>query len=245
MPERVGFKKGGNFLNEKSSSTLNSVIAWSTFASITIALYAVFVYVPTERVMGIVQRIFYFHVPSAWVAFLAFLVVFVGSVLYLWKKDRKWDILAHSSAEIGVVFTSLVLITGPIWAKPVWGAWWVWDVRLTTTLVLWLIYVAYLMLRSTAGGGARTARFAAVFGIIGFIDVPIVFMSIRWWRSLHPIVFTAEGSGLHPSMLATLLISLGAFTLLYVYLLRQRMALEWMKAMVEEIKEEMMLRRIV
>lgn len=231
-------------MNEKSSSTLNSVIAWSTFASITIALYAIFVYVPTERVMGIVQRIFYFHVPLAWVAFLAFLVVFVGSVLYLWKKDRKWDILAHSSAEIGVVFTSLVLITGPIWAKPVWGAWWVWDVRLTTTLVLWLIYVAYLMLRSTAGGGARTARFAAVFGIIGFIDVPIVFMSIRWWRSLHPIVVAAEGSGLHPSMLATLLISLGAFTLLYVYLLRQRVALEWMKAMVEEIKEEMALRKI-
>jgi heme exporter protein C len=240
----VGFKKGGNFLNEKASSIVNSVIGWSTFVAITIALYAVFVYVPTEKMMGIVQRIFYFHVPSAWVAFLAFLVVFVGSVAYLWKKDRKWDILALSSAEIGVVFTSLVLITGPIWAKPVWGAWWVWDVRLTTTLVLWLIYVAYLMLRSTAGGGDRTARFAAVFGIIGFIDVPIVFMSIRWWRSLHPIVVATEGGGLHPSMLATLLISLGAFTLLYVYLLRQRVALEWMKAEVEEIKEEMALRRI-
>lgn len=231
-------------MNEKSSSTVNSVLGWSTFAAITVALYAVFVYVPTEKVMGIVQRIFYFHVPSAWVAFLAFLVVFVGSVLYLWKKDRKWDILAHSSAEIGVVFTSLVLITGPIWAKPVWGAWWVWDVRLTTTLVLWLIYVAYLMLRSTAGGGAKTARFAAVFGVIGFVDVPIVFMSIRWWRSLHPIVIAQEGSGLHPAMRATLFISLAAFTLLYVYVLRERIALEWMEAEVEEIKAEMALRRI-
>ncbi len=232
-------------MKERLSLAINSIIAWSTFVAIIVALYGVFIFVPTERTMGIIQRIFYFHVPLAWVAFVAFLMVFIASILYLWKKDRRWDILAHSSAEIGVVFCSLVLITGPIWAKPVWGAWWIWDVRLTTTLVLWLIYIAYLMLRTMAGGGTRTARFAAVFGIIGFIDVPIVFMSIRWWRSLHPIVIASEGSGLHPSMLATLLISLGAFTLLFVYLLRQRLSIEWVEVNLEEIREEMSMRKIV
>ena len=121
---------------------------WLAGAAIAAALIAVYFYVPTERTEGIVQRIMYIHIPSAWISFFAFFVVFACSILYLWKKDREWDIYAHASAEIGVLFCSLVLITGPIWAKPIWGAWWVWDARLTSTLVLWLIYVAYLMLRA-------------------------------------------------------------------------------------------------
>jgi heme exporter protein C len=199
-----------------------------TSLAIAAALYAVFLYAPTERTMGDVQRIFYFHVASAWVAFLAFFVVFLASVLYLATRNLQHDLIAASSAEIGVLFTTLVLITGPLWAKPVWNTYWTWDPRLTTTLVLWLIYIAYLMLRAFAGEEEKTARFAAVFGIIGFLDVPIVYFSIRLWRTLHPkpVIGGSEGSGLHPTMLITLLVSLIAFALLYATLLRLRVRLE-------------------
>src|SRR4030042_5901728 len=148
---------------------MSRILLGISFLLMVAALYLVFIYVPTEATMGVVQRIFYFHVPVAWVAFLAFFVVFVGSILYLWKRESKWDILAYSSAEVGIVFTTLVLITGPLWAKPTWGVWWVWDARLTTTLVLWLIYLAYLMVRSFALEESQGARFAAVVGIVGLI----------------------------------------------------------------------------
>jgi heme exporter protein C len=189
-----------------------------------LSLFLIFMWVPTEATMGIVQRIFYFHVPSAWLAFLAFFITFLGSVLLLWRGERKWDDLACSSAEIGVLFTSLTLISGPIWAKAVWGVWWVWDPRLTTTLVLWLIYLAYLLIRAYAPA-PQAPRFAAVVGIIGFIDVPIVFMAIRWWRTLHPQPVIGGGGELAPEMKLTLIVSLIAFTLLYVCLLNLRLGL--------------------
>lgn len=213
----------------------SNILLGLSFMLMVAALYLVFIYVPTEKTMGIVQRIFYFHVPLAWVAFLAFFVVFVGSILYLWKRESKWDILAYSSAEVGVVFTTLVLITGPIWAKPIWGAWWVWDARLTTTLVLWLIYLAYLMVRSFATEESRGARFAAVVGVVGFIDVPLVALSIGLWRTQHPgaVIF---GGGLAPSMLLTLLVCLAAFTVLYIYLLMQRASLRQMEAEIRELR---------
>jgi len=122
------------------------VLLWITALALLAAMVAIFIYVPTEKTEGPVQRIMYFHIPSAWVSFLAFFVVFLSSILFLWKKEREWDIYAQASAEVGVLFCTLVLITGPIWARPIWGAWWVWDARLTLTLVLWLIYIAYLML---------------------------------------------------------------------------------------------------
>lgn len=215
------------------------VMGWLSLISMLAALYSIFIYVPTEEVMGVVQRIFYFHLPSAFIAFLAFFMVFISSIFYLWKKDYKWDLLAYSSAEIGVVFCTLVLVTGSIWAKPIWNTWWTWDPRLTTTLVLWFIYVAYLILRNAVGSEWQRARFAAVFGIVGFIDVPIVFMSIRWWRTIHPEVFKPQEVGLEPSMLNTLLLSLLAFTLLYFFLLAQRFALEKMKREVEGIKRNL------
>ncbi len=191
------------------------------FVTMTAALFLVFVYVPTEATMGIVQRIFYFHVPLAWVAFIAFGIVFICSILYLRSSNRKWDRLAHSSAEIGMVFTTLVLITGPIWAKPVWGVWWTWDARLTTTLLLWFIYHGYLLVGSYAADESRGARFSAVIGIVGFLDVPIVALAIVLWRTDHPQPVVFEG-GLAGSMLFTLLVCLTAFTLLYLYLLVQR-----------------------
>jgi heme exporter protein C len=200
------------------------------------ALYLVFIYVPTEQTMGIVQRIFYFHVPVAWVSFLAFFIVFIGSIMYLWKREDKWDTIACSSAEVGVVFTTLVLITGSIWAKPIWGVWWVWEPRLTTALVLWFIYVAYLLVRSYAAEESRGARFAAVVGIIGFVDVPIVALAITLWRTQHPGPLIFQG-GLAPPMLFTLVICIIAFTVLYCLLLMSRVSLKNDEAEVNRLKE--------
>ncbi len=190
------------------------------------ALVAAFVIAPTEREMGDVQRIFYFHVASAWTAFLAFFVVFIGSVAYLRTRALRWDVLAVSAAEIGIVFTSLTLVSGSIWARSAWGTWWTWEPRLTTTLMLWLIYVSYLVLRGMTDEPDRRAAFAAVFGIIGFVDVPIVFFSIRWWRTLHPQVVGSEGFNMESSMLAVMFLSIIAFTVVFVHVLLLRTGLE-------------------
>ena len=195
-------------------------------ASMVGVLYLVFIWAPTERNLGISQRIFYFHVSMAWVGFFAFFWVLVGSVGYLWKRSQRWDRLAYSSAEIGVVFTTLMLITGVLWAKPSWGVWWTWDPKLTTSLILWLIYVAYLMLRAYSPRGDQGARFAAILGIIGFIDVPIIYLSVVWWRTIHPnVVGTAATGSLEPSMRMVLMACTVAFTLLFAYLLMDRQAL--------------------
>ena len=201
------------------------------------ALFLVFIYVPTEKTMGVVQRIFYFHVPLAWVAFLAFFIVFVNSILYLWKRDNKWDVYASASSEVGIVFTTLVLITGSIWAKPIWGVWWTWEPRLTASLVLWLIYIAYILVRSYAQEESRGARYAAVVGIIGFLDVPIVALAITLWRTQHPGPVIFQG-GLAPAMLLTLLICITAFTVLFCLLLLLRISLKNYEIEIKKIKSE-------
>ena len=182
------------------------------------------------------QRIFFLMVPMGWLALLSFLVVFIGSILYLVKRESKWDILAHSSAEVGIVFTSLALIVGSIWAKPIWGGWWTWEPRLTATLVLWLIYLAYFMVRSLATEESRGARFAAVVGIVGFIDIPIVVLATTLWRGMHPGPVIFQG-GLAPSMLLTLLVSLAAFTALYSLLLMQRVSIKNDEIEIRRLKE--------
>ena len=210
-----------------TNSPARNVLLLLSGVSMVGALYLVFLYAPTDRNLGISQRIFYFHVSMAWVGFLAFFWVLVGSVGYLWKRSQKMDRLAYSSAEIGVVFTTLMLITGVLWAKPAWGVWWTWDPKLTTSLILWLLYVAYLMLRAYSPRGDQGARFAAVLGIIGFVDVPIIYLSVVWWRTVHPPVVlgpVAEGS-LEPSMRMVLMACTVAFTLLFAYLLMDRQAL--------------------
>ncbi len=216
------------------------LLAWTAGVLMIASLYLVFLFVPTEATMGAVQRIFYFHVPVAWVSFLAMGIVFIGSIGYLWQRDLKWDTLAHAAAETGLVFTTLMLVTGSIWAKPIWGAWWVWEPRLTTALVLWLIYIAYLLVRGYASQESRGARFAAVVGIIGFLDVPIVALAITLWRTQHPspVIFTG---GLAPSMLMTLMVCLTAFTVFYVLLLRigitQRNSRDELKRIKAEIED--------
>ena len=215
---------------------LRNGILWGLgFDLMVAALYMVFVYVPTERNSGIVQRIFYFHVPVAWVSFLAFFITFIASILYLWKRNVKWDAIACASAEIGVIFTTLVLITGPIWAKPAWGIWWTWDARLTTSLVLWLIYIGYLLVRSLATDSIRGARYSAVIGIVGFLDVPIVFFTVNLWRTQHPTTIVFEG-GLTTSMLITLLVCVAAFTVLYVILVIQSSSLKTLETDIKYLK---------
>jgi heme exporter protein C len=189
---------------------------------------------------GQLQRIFYFHVPAAWVAYLAFAFVFISSIAYLRTSTRRWDLVAHSSAEIGVVFCSLVLITGPIWANPVWGTFWVWDARLTSALVMWLTYVGYLLLRGLASDPQSAGRLAAVVGIVGFANVPIVHFSVRWWRTLHPQGPTpadpSTGSGLGPPELLAFFTALAAFTLLFAWLLAVRVRLGRMSDQVEHLE---------
>jgi len=203
---------------------LTKILAPLTLVGISVALYGAFLYAPRERTMGEVQRIFYFHVASWWIAFLAFAIVFGASVAYLVTRSRTFDTLALASAEIGVVFTSMGLFTGPLWAKPAWGIYWTWDARLTTALVLWLIYVGYLMLRRYVPDESKRANLAAVAGIVGFVDVPIVYFSIRWWRTQHPqpVIMGGEGSGLDPLMTQALMMSLAGFLFLFLLLLTKR-----------------------
>ena len=209
----------------KERGIYRNVITGLSFILLVVSLYLVFLYVPTEKEMGIVQRIFYIMVPAGWLALLSFIVVFIGSILYLLKRESKWDILAHSSAVIGIVFTTLALITGSLWAKPIWGVWWTWEARLTSTLILWSIYFAYLMVRPFASDESRGATFSAVIGIVGFVDIPIIVLSTTLWRGMHPgaVIFTG---GLAPPMLLTLLLSLVAFTFLYFVLLSQQVSLK-------------------
>ena len=176
--------------------------------------------VPPDAMQGDVQRLMYLHVPAAWLAFLAFFVVFVMSVLYLIQRDPRWDLLAASSAEVGVLFTALTLVLGSLWGKPIWGVWWTWDPRLTTTAILLVIYVGYLAVRSFAADPERAARWSAVVGIVGFADVPIVYLSVTWWRSLHQPPSSPQSMA--SSMLWTLMLNLVAFTLVYAYLLLRR-----------------------
>ncbi len=190
-----------------------------------VALYMIFIYAPAERVQGDAHRLLYGHVAVAWLAFLAFGVVAVASVMYLWRRNPRWDSLAVASAEVGVLFTTLTLISGSIWGRHVWGVWWTWDPRLTTTLVLWFIYVAYLALRMYIDNADTRRRVAAIFGIVGFVDVPIVWYSVEWWRSLHPVQSVTR-AGLTSEMVLTLVVTVVAFTVFCFVLIRQRYLLE-------------------
>ncbi len=205
---------------------VNWVLVGLSGVAFLVALGMVFFYAPREATMGEVQRIFYFHVASAWVGFFGFFVTFVGGVGYLATNNRRWDILALSSAEVGLVYISMTLVTGMLWAKPAWGTYWTWEPRLTISAVQWLMYVAYVMLRGSVFSPEREARFAAVYGIAAFVTVPLSWFAIRWWRTIHPVIVSGEGMALTPKMIHTLLVSIAAFTLVYVTLLRQRIALE-------------------
>ncbi len=220
-------------------------ISWLSLVTMLVSIYGVFIYAPTEATMGDVQRIFYFHVSSAWTSFLAIFVVFVYSVRFLASRDRDLDTKAAAAAEVGAVFSTMVLLTGPLWAKPVWGIWWTWDARLTSAFVLWLIYMGYLMLRRLVESPEQRARLSAVFGVLGAADAPIVYMSNRWWRTQHPqpvLGGEAGSSGLDPQMRVVLYTTFLAFILLFIHLWRLRCDLERSQEVVESLQRQTQLR---
>lgn len=198
---------------------MGAVLAACAALSLAASQYFIWVYAPVEVTMGQVQKIFYLHLPMAWWALISFLVVFVASVLMLARKDPAWDRLAGAAAEIGVLFSTLALVTGSLWGKPIWGVWWTWDPRLTTTLIMWFVYAAYLLLRQAGVGGERGPMVRAALGVVAFLDVPLVFLSARKWRSIHPTVFGSQGGGLEPEMLTTVIVCIAAMGFLWAALL--------------------------
>jgi heme exporter protein C len=184
-------------------------------------------YTPIEINQGAAQKIFYVHVPSAWSALLAFSVTGILSILYLWLKDARIDLAAASSAEVGVAFSVVMLTTGPIWGKPIWGTWWTWDARLTSTLFIFLLFVGYIVLRGVVIEPGLRGRFSAVIGIMGLVLVPFIHLTVYLFRTLHPepIILKPSEPSLPSEMFLTLMLSLGTFTLLYLGFLMQRYGL--------------------
>ena len=217
---------------------VSMVLLALTFIGMMISIWMIFLYAPTDAIEGDAQRIFYFHLPTAILGMLAFGIVTLGGIMYLWKKDERWDWAARAAAELGAVLLTFALITGSIWGRTTWGTWWTWDARLTTTLILWFIYIGYLMSRSYMGRSAASARAGAVLAIIGIIDVPIIYESVNWWRTLHPQQVLPIGSSpqLPPEMLYTLLVAFVTFTLLFSFLMMQLYQLEKMQTLAQRLR---------
>jgi heme exporter protein C len=227
---------------EQAQKRATGFLGASALITIAFGLYWALVKAPPDALQGDVQRIMYLHLPSILTAYLSFFLVFIGSCLYLWKRERRDDNLAHSAAELGVLFTALTIIEGSIWGKPTWGVWWTWDARLTLTAILLLIYSGYLMLRSLIDDEDRAALSAAILGIIGFLDIPLIHMSVYWWRTLHqpPSILRPDKlpwENVHPAMLTALAINFVGFLLLYFYLLSLRLRLG-------EVRSEIKARRL-
>ena len=227
----------------KRDSRLLLLLTAASAVLILVALYLALAGAPEANLKSetgrFAQRIIYFHIATAWVGFLAFFVTFVAGAAYLRTQARKWDRVALASAEIGTVFMLGVLVSGSIWARPAWGVWWVWDERLTISLIQFLIYVGYLMLRSSVEDPSRRARFAAVYGVVAFASVPVNFVAIRLWRTQHPLVFGTESGGLSPNMMFAFFFCLSTFTIWYVTLMWHRIRLERMRDEVEELKQRL------
>ncbi|MBI3248108.1 MAG: cytochrome c biogenesis protein CcsA [Deltaproteobacteria bacterium] len=199
---------------KKLAPFADRLLPWLTCVAMLAALGMIFLYVPNEQQQGLPQRIFYFHLPIALNTYLGFFIVAGASASYLWQGDRFSDLLAQAAAEIGMVFCTLVILTGALWARPIWGVWWTWDPRLTMVVILWTIYAAYLLLRMFAGDTEQTARYAAVLGVVGVLDIPILHIATRLWRGIHPKV-----DKMAPEMMWTLLMGMSAFLLLFCWLL--------------------------
>ena len=228
---------------EKTPRALKK-LSWITAVVFAVALYITLIYAPREVVMGDVQRVFYFHVAAGWVGALAFLVAFIAGIVYLVKSDFIWDDVAVASVEIGIVFSFINVVTGAIWARPIWNTWWTWDPRLVTATIMLLAYIAYLLLRQGIEDPERRARFGAIYAIIAFLSVPLTFLSIRLFRTIHPVVIgsgdpTAEGSfDMTGDMRTAFFFSLFTFTLVYITLLWYRVRLERLSKFVDLKKME-------
>jgi heme exporter protein C len=211
----------------------------ATVVAVLAMLYMALIYAPTERTQGQAQRIFYIHIGSATITYVAYIVTAVASIGFLWKRSEWLDQLARSSAEVGLLINSILLVSGSIWGKAIWGTWWSWDARLTSTLILWFIYAGYLMLRAYGGDTPQIARSAAVIGIIGCLDIPIINQSVRWWRTLHPApIVVRESPALPATMLQAMFVAMAAFFLLYLYLTIQRFRVEQLATTVGRLRQE-------
>ncbi|MFQ6672249.1 MAG: heme ABC transporter permease CcmC [Candidatus Tectimicrobiota bacterium] len=212
-------------------STVTRLFGLLAAGGLTLGLITALLIAPPDAIQGEVQRIMYLHVPTAWNAYMSFAVVCVCSAAYLFTRNLAWDRRAAASAEIGIVFTVLTIAAGSIWGRPTWGTWWTWDARLTTTAILLFIYIGYLVVRQVVGEPTQRARLAAVIGIIGFLDVPLIRLSVKWWRTLHqtPTVFRSGGMTIDRFMLFTLFLNLLAFGCLYLYLMLKRTELEMVR----------------
>ena len=199
-------------------TALLSILVLFAAVALVAAHVAIWMHAPVEATMGLVQKIFYLHLPLAWWALFSFFLVFVGSVGVLVRKTEIWDAMAGSAAELGVLFSGLALITGSLWARPIWGVWWAWDPRLTTTLIMWFVYMGYLVLRTSPIPQAKRRTLCAVLGIVAFVDIPLVFYSTRLWRSIHPSVISSSGGGMEPEMWQAMGISLAAVGALWLVL---------------------------
>lgn len=202
------------------------------------ALYAIFALAPVERQMGIVQKIFYFHVPSAYAMYVGFAACAIASAVYLRTRKDSWDAVAVAGAEVGSLFCLIVLVTGPLWARKAWGTYWTWDPRLTTVLLAGMVFLAYLVLRSFGGVGEVEKRFAAGLAVFGLLDLPIIHFSVQRWRGTHPTVITGKGGGLHPDMKPALLLAFVSFTLLVALLIWQRTRIERLRQRAEALEIE-------
>ena len=225
-------------MTNKSSMTVHLAI---TLVWTVTALYLIFLYAPEELTMGEVQRIFYIHFSLAMTALFAYFFVFLGSIGYLWKRSRGADDFAYACAEVGFVYCCGVLVTGPLWAKPVWGIWWTWDARLTSTFILWLLYIAYLMLRAYVTNPGRIEPLAAVVGTLGFITSIVDYMAIRWWRTQHPqpVIGGGSGSGMAARMWVTTFVTWGALLCLFFYLVRLRTGIARARRAVSIVRQHM------
>jgi len=213
-------------LKEKTPVVLTLISLAALILFVAVAIIVLF-FTPLEAVMGAVQKMFYFHVSAGWVGMLSFLVAAISGGVYLKSREHLWDILSQSSVEIGLVFTLICIISGSIWAKPIWNTWWTWDPRLTTVSIMALIYAAYLLLRRGIDEPEKSARFGAVYTLLGFVSVPLTFISIRLLRTIHPVVFGGSASiagsfSLEPRMLFALTFSLAAFSVMFAALLWHR-----------------------
>lgn len=227
-----------------NSSRILLILNTAAAVAMLIAIYLALVQAPeaTNVVEEIrpAQRIIYFHVPAAWLSMFAFLVTFIASILYLRTKNVRWDIWAYSSAEIGIGFTIAAMVSGSIWAKPAWNTWWTWDPRLTTYTIVLLLFIAYFMLRGSIDEPGRRARFAAVYGIFAFLSVPLTFMSIRWWNTIHPVIIDPNAEfGLGPGMRTAFFFSLFAFTILFFDLLANRIVIAWDEERVAALQDRL------
>lgn len=201
-----------------------------------ISIWMIFLYAPIDNIEGLPQKIFYFHVPMAWLGMLAFIIMAAAGIIYLIRPADHWDWLARAAAESGAVFLTLALVLGSIWGKTTWGTWWTWDAKLTATLILWFMFIAYLMLQSYMGRTDLSARSAAVLAIVGAIDVPIIYESVNWWRTLHPAPEVGVSGALPPSVVLTLMVALVSFTLLYSFLLVQLYQLQKMQTLAQRLR---------